>query len=165
MAIPPAVDAALLALGRQAGLSSVLRAQEMALDREVLMQFEGSPAPSNVASVLETLRQCLELARSGKLSAGDQAELPGLEKLAALLQELTAPRPAPEPPTRPVSPTPGPTPVPSKSTAPSPVRALCANVSETATTRPVRSRSSAHSGSTGSSSPSTSSRTFSRVSR
>jgi hypothetical protein len=90
--VPHAIDASLLALGRQTGLSSVLRALENAVDRVLLAAFEGSPANrSDVAEALEMVRRCIAFAQSESGGRGDLAELPQLERLSALLEAQLAP--------------------------------------------------------------------------
>jgi hypothetical protein len=98
--VPPAIDAALLALGRQSGLSSVLRALERAVDLEVLAAFERSSAySSDIAKASDLLHQCLAFAGSGSATPGDKLELPRLERLAAGLEALVTPAvAAPRPP-------------------------------------------------------------------
>jgi hypothetical protein len=93
MRVPPAIDAALLALGRQSGLSSVVRALEKTVDSAVLTAFGKSSLAqeSDIAKALDPLRQCLEFARAGAGGAGDAAEIPLLERLATLLEALLAP--------------------------------------------------------------------------
>jgi hypothetical protein len=90
--VPHAIDAALLALGRRTGLSSVLRALETLVDRVLLAAFERSPANrSEIAKALEMVRRCIAFAESESAGRGDLAELPQLERLSALLEAQLAP--------------------------------------------------------------------------
>ena len=98
MPVPDDIDDALLGLGRQAGLSSVLRSLEAALDRAVSSAFQRSPPYStDVTKTLDLLRACLTFTGSRSASSGDKLELPRLQRLAAMLQERLAP-PSPQPP-------------------------------------------------------------------
>jgi hypothetical protein len=55
--VPDDIDDALLGLGRQAGLSSVLRSLEAALDLAVSSAFQRSPPyPTDVTKTLDLLR-------------------------------------------------------------------------------------------------------------
>jgi hypothetical protein len=98
MPVPADIDGALLALGRQSGLSSVLRSLERALDMAVSSAFQRSPPyPADVTKAFDLLRQCLTFAGSSSAGPGDKLELPRLQQLAAMLEAL-APPSAPPPP-------------------------------------------------------------------
>src|SRR4051812_33937221 len=100
MPVPADIDGALLGLGRQAGLSSVLRSLEGALDRAVSSAFQRSPPyPADVTKTFDLLRECLTFTGSSSATSGDKLELPGLQRLAAMLQErLALPSAQPPPP-------------------------------------------------------------------
>ena len=90
--IPAEIDTALVALGRQSGLSSVLRTCEKVLDRAVSAAFAQSPPqPADADEAHKLLRECLDLARAGSAEVGDRAELPQLERLARLFEAHRAP--------------------------------------------------------------------------
>ena len=98
MALPAEIDGALLALGRQSGLSSVLRSLEGSLDMAVSGVFKRSPPyPADVTNTFDLLRQCLTFAGSSSASQGDKLELPRLQQLAAILEARLAPPSAPPP--------------------------------------------------------------------
>jgi hypothetical protein len=107
--VPHAIDAALLALGRQTGLSSILRALENSADRALVAAFEKSPpSPSELAKAVEMVRKCIEVVRSEAGGRGDLAELPRLETLSSLLEAQLPPDPiaARQPPLVPPPPRP-----------------------------------------------------------
>lgn len=98
MAIPPDIDDALLALGRQSGISSVLRSLERSLDMAVSGAFQRSPPyPADVTKTFDLLRQCLSFAGFNSAGPGDELELPRLQQLAAILEARLAPPSAPPP--------------------------------------------------------------------
>jgi len=81
--IPAAIDAALVALGREPGLSEAMRDREKALDRAISEAYARSPAnPAEVEQARKILVQCLELAWKGSSKSRDRAEMPQLEQLA-----------------------------------------------------------------------------------
>ena len=98
MPVPVDIDGALLTLGRQSGLSSVLRSLEGSLDIAVSGAFQRSPPyPADVTKTFDLLRQCLSFAGSNSAGPGDKLELPRLQRLAAILEARLAPPSAPPP--------------------------------------------------------------------
>jgi hypothetical protein len=100
MPVPVDIDGALLTLGRQSGLSSVMRSLEGSLDTAVSGAFQRSPPyPADVTKTFDLLRQCLTFASANSAGPGDKLELPLLQRLAGLLEARlaapTAPKPSP----------------------------------------------------------------------
>jgi hypothetical protein len=99
MTVPPDIDGALLALGRQSGLSSVLRVLERSFDMAVSGAFQRSPPyPADVTKAFDLLHQCLTFVGSSSAGPGDKLELPRLQQLAVMLEARLAPPSAPPPP-------------------------------------------------------------------